>query len=483
MSNRNHIDIQYSAKGATTQVTGSLHHVKIKIENKEYQFVVDYGMVQDSTKPITDVYRQNMEDRKIEWSKVDFIILTHLHNDHSGMLPRAVIDGFRGNIITTAPTAKLAEIIMYDGAKIMNKECKKYNRTAKGKKNLLYPIYLQKHVLDVMNYIKGYDYNKKIVINENVEIILKPCGHILGASSPYITIKNGENIKRILFTGDVSYGKTLPFTKTGSYKDLKVDYLITEGTYSDRVQKKTNVTTKLKKMVKDVCLENKGTLLIPAFSMGRSTVMLKHMFDIITNDEEFKDVDVYFASPMANKANRIHFQKDSFNFMDKKWSKYKNMLKLENFHWIEEYPILEKAVLNNNKPKVVIASAGSVDAGYSNAIAEKIVGSDKNGILYCGYKFQRSIGDRIWNTEKGEDIKIGESELERMCELDSVSLSGHSDWKQLIKTFKSMRHTKIKNIFITHGNLDGLNIFKEKLKEEFNAKVEVPEKYKWYKLN
>ena len=420
MGRQKDIEIYYSAKGATDEVTGSMHHIKVKTSNKEYQFIVDYGMLQDSTKHITSIYKQNSEDRKVDWSKIDFIILTHLHNDHSGLLPKAIVEGFEGDIITTAPTAKLAQIIMSDGAKIMEKECEKYNRTAKGKKNPLYPIYSSRHVSQTMNHIKGYDYNRKIVVNENIEITLKACGHILGASSPYITIKDGEQIKRLLFTGDVSYGKSLPFTRTGSYKDLKVDYLFTEATYGDRLQKKTNVNVKLKNTIKKTCLENKGTLLIPAFSMGRSTVMLKNVYDIITHDDDFEDIDVYFASPMANKANRIHFQDDSFNFMDKKWSKYKNMLELENFHWIEEYSVLEKAVLNNSKPKVVIASAGSIDAGYSNAIAERIISSPKNAILYCGYKFSRSIGDRIWNTEFGEVIKIGESTLKRKCDLDYI---------------------------------------------------------------
>ncbi len=476
------INIQYRACGANGEVTGSCHHITIDLEDRKVQFVVDYGMVQDSTISMKELYKVNSENKNIDWEKVDFIILTHLHNDHSGLLPFAVASGFQGNIITTAPTAKLAHIIMSDGAFIMQKECLKYNKTVEGKKSPLYPIYGTRHVELAMERMRGYDFNKTIVIDENIEIVLKPNGHILGSASPYITIRQGEDVRRLLFSGDVSVGKQIAFTKTGKFDGLKVDYLWMEATYGDREQKKTKAIPIIKKMMEEVILNNKGTMLAPVFSMGRSTVFLREAFDIITHDERFKNIDVYFASPMACKANRIHFQKDSFSFMDSKWKKYKSMCDLPNFHFIEEYPDLEKAVLNNSKPKLIIASAGSLDAGYSNAVALKIMENSNNGILYCGYKFPRSLGERIWKTKKGEELKIGDKSYKRNCSLGVVNLSGHSDWTQLLDMILSMRHTKIKKVFLNHGNPDGLDFFKSKLKEKINGEIIITEKFESYKL-
>jgi metallo-beta-lactamase family protein len=274
---KNKINIKYKCMGASKQVTGSCHLISTKVKNSEYNIVIDYGMVQNNLKKLNELHQINKKEKSVEWAKVDVIVLTHSHADHSGMLPVAVMNGFKGDIITTAPAMKLTELILSDSAFIQRRETERFNKTKEGKKNPIYPIYGERHVQLTMDRFKGYDYNTKIKLNDNITLTLFPAGHLLGACSPYIEVKADEEVKRILFTGDTSANKFLPFTKLPNFKDLKVDYVFSEGTYGDKIQGKNNVKQKLKKHIRETVIEGKGKLVIPVFSIGRSTSVIKYL--------------------------------------------------------------------------------------------------------------------------------------------------------------------------------------------------------------
>lgn len=464
--------------GASKQVTGSCHLVEVYIEGNRYNIVVDFGMVQNNLMKMNDLYRMNKNPKSIDWEDVDVIILTHSHADHSALLPVAIMSGFKGDIVTTEPTIRLTELILTDSAFIQDRECSRYNKSKKGRKSPIYPIYSQRHVEETMSRFRGYGYDQKIKLNEYISVTLKSAGHLLGACSPYIEIKNGENTKRILFTGDTSASKNLPFVKKPDMNGLKVDYLFTESTYGDKVQKRNDVKRKLKKYIKWTVNEKKGKLVIPVFSVGRSSAVIKYLYDIFNESDDFNNVDIYLASPMACKAHRIYGDKYSHEFYDEY---YPDVFNWSKINYIDDYKVLEKEVLNK-KPMIVLVSSGMVQGGYANAVASGMLPHDNSTVLFCGYQGMGSTGRAILESEYGDTINIDSKYVKRRCAVDFMSMSSHADYLKIIDMISNMRHTKIKKIFLNHGDIEPLIFFKRELEAEFNSEVNISDFNKWYKL-
>lgn len=478
---KKNINVVYKCLGASKSVTGSCGLITIKVNNKETNIIIDYGMVQNNTKSTGELFKINGADKPVKWENIDTIILSHSHADHVSLLPIAIINGYKGDIITTAPSMRLTRLILTDSAYLQNKECVRYNKTAKGKKNPIYPLYSQRHVESTLERFKGYDYNIPIKIDEYITITLKSTGHLLGASSIYIEVKDRMESETILFTGDTSGLKKLVFTKQPDFTDLKIDHIISEGTYGNRLQSKNNVKEKLKEHIENTCILNKGQLMIPVFSVGRSTSVVSYLYDLFKENPEFEKVPVYLASPMANKSHLIYGDSDSFNFYDEENEKYKGMFLWEHLQKIEDYTVLEKEVLNS-EPKIILVSSGMISGGYSVAVATSVLPSEKNTILFCGYQGLGCNGRYILESELGKKIKIDNKEVKRNCNLDFMSMSSHGDYRDIINMFKTMRHKKIKTIFLQHGDLEALTEFKEHLNKEFNAEVVIANYNMIYKL-
>lgn len=479
--NRKKINIKYTCLGGARQVTGSCHLLTVYVESKEYNIIVDYGMVQDGTRKLNELYSLNKKDKPIDWNKIDNVILTHSHADHSSLLPISVMSGYQGDIIATAPTIKLTNLILSDSAFIQNRETERFNKTKEGKKNPLYPIYSQIHVEQTMGRFRGYDYNKEIVLNEHVTLTLKPTGHLLGACSPLVEVRCGDEVERVLFTGDTSASKAIPFTKKSNFKELKVDHIISEGTYGNKLQKKNNAKQKLKKHISETCLQNNGQLVIPVFAVGRSSSVIKYLYDVYQDNPTFNDIPIYLCSPMAVKSHKIYGDSDSFNFYNRDCHKYKDVFKWDKVECIEDYKTLESVVLNT-KPKIVLCSSGMVVGGYSVAVSSGMLPHQNSTILFVGYQGLGTIGRNIMSSEYGDVIRIDSKNVKRKCNIDFINLSSHADYRMIISMFKTMRHTKIKNIILAHGDENALINFKDELDKEFNARIEIAEYNKVVKL-
>lgn len=482
MGRKKNIDIKYRCLGSAKMVTGSCHHLQIKVNNKTTNIIVDYGMVQNNIKKINELYEINSMDKHVDWEKIDYIFVSHGHLDHIGCIPLAIMNGYKGNIISTAPTMKLSRLILTDSAFLQAKECERWNKSRQGKKSPIYPLYSMRHIEQTMEVFRGYDYNRVIELEENINITLKPAGHLLGACSILIEVRHGDEYESILFTGDISGDKSLPFTQKPNFKEKKIKNIISEGTYGDKIQSNNNVKKKLKRYIEETCIKNNGQLMIPVFSVGRSTSVLSYLYDLYNENIHYNEIPLYLASPMACKSNDIYGEEDSFNFYDKKWQKYKDMFRWKNIQYINDYKVLEKEILNS-KPKIVLASAGMISGGYSVAVATSLLPNKKNTMLFCGYQGVGTQGRKILESEYGEKINIDSKDIKRLCSIDFMSMSSHGDYNKITQMFKKMQHTKIRNIILTHGDEEVLDIFKSHLDKEFNSKNIVANYNKWIKLN
>ena len=284
-----------------------------------------------------------------------------------------------------------------------------------------------------------------------------------------------------MFTGDTSGNKELPFTMLPNFKDLKVDYLFTESTYGNKTHKNENVIEKFKEVIQKTCIENKGQLMLPIFSVGRSSTVLAQLYEVYSKYPEFKDIPIYLASPMSCQAHRLYGMNDSFNFYNKSDEKYRDIFEWDKVTYIEKYDKVEEKLFNK-EPKIIAVSAGMISGGYSVSVACSLLPDNKNTIMFVGYQGLGTNGRNIIESQYGQVINIDNKNVQRKCNVEFVSMSSHADYKQIIEMIKTMRHTKIKTIFLNHGESEVISEFKQHLEKEFKCEIIISDKDKGYNL-
>jgi metallo-beta-lactamase family protein len=244
--------------GAAKQVTGSMH----LLQSNNYNILIDCGLDYEK-----GTYQEENEYFPFDPASIDLVILTHAHIDHSGNLPTLVRMGFDGQILCTSATADLSQLLLFDSVNIfLSKQRKKtYRKGRSGPK----PLYLQKHVTETVDRFVSIAFHKPFKINENIELILVPVGHLLGAAAVILKINDNGTLKRIGFTGDIGRKNYPVLTNPENLPEL--DYLVCESTYGGRLHSvDTNLEQKLVEIIEETCIKTPGRLIIPAFSIGRT---------------------------------------------------------------------------------------------------------------------------------------------------------------------------------------------------------------------
>ena len=290
--------------GAAQEVTGSAHLITL---DSGFQILLDCGLYQGRSKEMNDFNRKWLFDPQ----KLDCLILSHAHIDHTGRVPKLVKDGYRNTIHSTHATRSLCALMLLDSAKIQEFDAK-YRKKHLGKRKTAKddpdnddsgPLYTKRDVETTMKLFEGYGYDRWFRINDQVEVLFSDAGHILGSASITLRIQeNGELIK-IGFSGDI--GRPNRPILRDPQPMPPVDYLICESTYGDR-EHDNNPAEKDKflEIIKKTCLKQKGKLLIPAFSIGRTQEVV-HLLDQLETEGLLPKIPVYVDSPLAVNATTI----------------------------------------------------------------------------------------------------------------------------------------------------------------------------------
>lgn len=446
-----------------------------------YNILIDYGAIQDNSKSIEELYKINQKDSPVCTYKIDKVLVTHGHFDHLGNLCNLVRDGYKGDILCTAPTLRIMELSLYDSLFIQTRETEKYNK--RNKKNKLYPSFTNKTVSDTLDLVKGYDYNRKIVLTDNITVEFLPNGHLIGSSAILIEARDEYEVKRILFTGDTSGDKKIPFTKKLDIEGLKINYLISEGTYGGKPDEINTTEQQIEEYLMKTCFQRRGTIVIPVFSFGRSTTVLHYVKQVYDRCPEFNKIPVYLASPLANKSHRLYGEPDSFNFYDEKWKDYKDLWKWDKVNYIDSFDeVLRK--LDNNKPKIILASSGMISGGFSNYLVSRFVADKRNSILLCGYQGNGCAG-RVLLDGKQKEVNIDGKNVKICAKVEKLKgLSGHISGKKLCEIFNKTEKRKLRKIILTHGDENELYAFKDILSKTFDrTDVIIPNYKQIVKLN
>jgi len=470
------VNMKIKFLGATETVTGSKHLVRTE---KGFSILLDCGLYQGMGKE-TDTLNRNLD---LIPSEIDVVILSHAHIDHSGNLPLLVKEGFLGSIYCTPPTLEVVEVLLYDSAKIHESDIKYVNkkREQRGEAPIV-PLYTTKDVDRCMKHFKTVPYHADYVLNEDATLTFTDAGHILGSAVVNLKIKDiSDKIINLTFTGDV-----------GKYNDMllknpepfpQADYIICESTYGDRIHEvDSDAELHLLNVVRNTCVEKRGKLIIPAFSLGR-TQEIVFILDKLKNKGLLPNIKVYVDSPLSTNVTDI--MRENVVCFNEKLQEYiktdPDPFGFSNLKYIREKE--ESMALNTSKePCIIISASGMMDAGRIKHHLRNNISDAKNTILIVGYCTPHSLGGKI---KEGQNVvKIFGEEYEVNAKVEVIdSYSAHADYSELLRFLSCQDKAKIKKLFLVHGDIDAKISFKEKLYVEGYKDIIIPNKRESFYLD
>lgn len=452
--------------GADHEVTGSCHYLQVG----DKHILVDYGMQQG-----VDAF-ENAELPVCE-AQIDYVLLTHAHVDHSGMIPQLVARGFRGQIFMTDATADLCSIMLRDCAHIQMQEAEWKNRKAKRSADnaAVEPMYTMEDADNAIKKIVPCDYNRIIELCEGVKIRFTDVGHLLGSSSIEVWATEENVTKKIVFSGDIG-NKNQPLIKDPVYTK-EADYVVMESTYGDRFHaaERPDYIRELTQILQET-FDRGGNVVIPSFAVGRTQEMLYFLRKIKEDRliERHEDFPVYVDSPLAVEATGI-FHKNEVDCFDEEAMELVN----KGINPIA-FPGLRlsitsdesKAINFENTPKVIISASGMCEAGRIRHHLKHNLWRPECTILFVGYQAVGTLGRVL--VEGVDEVKLfGEPIQVRATIKTLTGLSGHADKQGLIEWITAFEQ-KPRKVFVVHGEDSVCKSFVECLQVEHGLKAYAP---------
>lgn len=452
--------------GAAGQVTGSKHLIELKSGKR---LLLDCGFFQGRG---DESHRMN-RSFPFEPSSVDYLVLSHAHIDHSGNIPGLVKKGFKGRIICTPATRDLAEIMLYDSAFIQEQDILYVNkRRLREGLEPYQALYTKEDAEKCMEFFETVPYDEPFQIDEDVEVLFTDAGHILGSAVVNLTIAEGNNRKKICFTGDI--GRYINKILRRPQVFPQADTIISEATYGDRLHEtvdKANET--LMQAVMETCVIKKGKLIIPAFSIGK-TQELVYTLNKLEFDGKLPKVKVFVDSPLAVNATDIFrkhtdcFSEPMIEFMKKDPDPFG----FNGLEYVREVQ-LSKAINELKEPCIIISASGMADAGRVKHHLINNITDPRNSILFIGYCEPSSLGGRIM---RGDDtVRIFGQEFPVKADIYRIDFfSAHADYNEIIQFLSCQDPQLVEQCFLVHGDTDALNQMQERLYDKGFHNIIIP---------
>ncbi len=452
--------------GATREVTGSKHLITTK---KGLKILLDCGMYQGKGLDTDTMNRDLGFDPK----EIDYLILSHAHIDHSGLIPYIYRLGFGGTVLCTPATRDLCAIMLADAGRIQESDTRDFNkkRQRQGLK-AVEPIYTEADAHACMSCFISVPYHKRFNIEEEVGIEFFDAGHILGSAFTYMEIREGRRKIKLGYTGDIGrYDKQIlkdpePFPQ--------VDYLIAESTYGDRLHSTLNDAEKeLLTAVLDTCTKKKGKLIIPSFAIGRAQEII-YSLNSLRNKGLLPDIDVFVDSPLSvNATNIMKLHPECFSpKMLKVMQNDPDPFGFDKLHYVQS--VVESKSLNvRNKTCIIISASGMMEAGRVKHHLANNIDNPKTTILCVGYCEPSTLGAKIMRGESPVSI-YGETHTVR-AELRRIdALSGHGDYEEMCNYLNCQNKNKLRKLFLVHGDEQAQISYRETLLAKGFKDVEIP---------
>lgn len=452
--------------GAAHEVTGSCHY----LEAGGKHILIDCGMEQG-------VQNYEKEELPIEEALVDYVLLTHAHVDHSGMLPALYAKGFRGQILATEATADLCSIMLRDCAHIQMQETEWKNRKAKRHSGIepYEPLYTMEDADGVIKRIVPCKYNHITELCEGIKIRFTDVGHLLGSASIEVWASENGQEKKIVFSGDIG-NIDQPLIKDPAYTE-EADYVVMESTYGNRVHSigRPDYVTDLAEVLQET-FDRGGNVVIPSFAVGRTQEMLYFLRQIKEEKriERFPDFTVYVDSPLAVEATDI-FQRNVAECFDEEAMelvrKGINPIRFPGLR-LSITSDESRAINFDDSPKVVISASGMCEAGRIRHHLKHNLWKPECTILFVGYQANGTLGRAL--IEGAKEVKLFGEKIEVRADIKALpGISGHADKEGLIRWIEGFRQ-KPGKVFVVHGESSICESFVSCLKEEHGIEAYAP---------
>ena len=453
--------------GAAQMVTGSKHLVTT---DSGTRFLLDCGLCQGGGPDVNDLNRNFGFDP----STLDFVVLSHAHIDHSGLLPKLVKDGFSGKIYTTSATISLCEIMLMDSAHIQKSDLRYVNKRRKSRgQTLLKPLYDEFDAEKTINLFEAIDMHERVQIADDVSVLFTNTGHILGSVAMHFEIKDRDRVKTLAFTGDI--GRPADRILVGPEKFPQADYIISESTYGDKLHAPLeDIESKVLKIVRDTCVNKKGKLIIPAFSIDRTQELI-YALDRLEHEGKLPPIKVYVDSPLSVKATHV-------------MNRHREFFNPEILEYISRdgdpfgFPNLiynldaekSKAINEEKEPSIIISASGMAEAGRIKHHIKNNIENPASTVLLVGYATPHSLAGKLKNGY--EEVKIFGNYYPVKCGVEVMgNFSAHADYNEMIEYLESQNKKEVKKIFLVHGEIDTQTAFKFRLEEKGFKGIEIPE--------
>jgi len=455
--------------GAAQQVTGSMYQITDQ-DSKIY--LVDCGLSYEKDQDYT-------ENRNFPFdpAQIDAVILTHAHVDHSGNIPTLYAQGFRGSVFCTEPTFEIVKTLLLDSAHLQKS---KANRKAKkSKKNvgkmdedILYNVH---EVTESFELFVTLPFEKTFTLSSTLKFSFFEAGHILGAASIRFEYTQNTRTKSIGFTGDLGPNHTQIIVPPKPLKNL--NYLVMEGTYGNRFRKSTNSPEdELMMHIQKTCIDRRGRLVIPAFSVGRTQSIL-FTLNKLYREGRLGNLRVFTDSPLGMINTEIH--KHFRSFLNKKAigfnDQFGSLFQFPNLYTVEDKE--DKDEMDNYAgASILVSSAGMVVGGRVQQHVKSNLNNPQSTILIAGFCAPGTLGRELLDNKGKVWIKGKEHYV--YCQIAQTDVfSAHPDLTGLIEYCHSVfsNSDELEKIFLTHGEFDSLeNLKKELHKKNRMLEIEIP---------
>lgn len=457
--------------GAARQVTGSMQLLEF---GDGYKILVDCGV---------DFSRDSGRGTPFSFpflpSEINLVLLTHAHLDHSGNIPNLIANGYRGQIICTAPTLELTELLLRDYAEI-SKERLGAGAGAKHSRRPDFTEVSENATEESLQRFLTIPFHQPFEVRTGIRITFIPAGHLLGAASIFVEATEDGKTKTIAFSGD--RGRENYPLLTDPEPLPQADYLVCETTYGSRSHlSQLQPEEEIAAVINAACVQKTGRLIVPAFSIGRTQTLL-YILHKLSFGSTLGKIKVFTDSPMAERATRIYQKYLSFLNPEAQqmYNDSGDLFDFENLVNIDNYKD-SKAISSYNEPCVIISSSGMITGGRMQYHIKKNINNPYCTVLVIGYSAEGTPGYQLTSGDKSIRIKGRNIPIAANIVATDV-FSGHADREDLIEFVKTQNPEALKNIFLVHGEYQSMIAFKESLSEIGYSGVEMPEKGNRYEL-
>jgi metallo-beta-lactamase family protein len=445
--------------GAARTVTGSQYLV----ESNGARVMIDCGLFQGQK----ELRLANWAEPTFDAASVKALVLTHTHLDHIGRIPRLVKQGFRGKVYCTPPTLELAEILLKDSAHLQKEDAEYLNRKGYTKHEPALPLYDEADVEEALQLFEALPYGSEREVGPAMRFTYVQAGHILGAGSVELRLREGGGEMSLLFSGDVGRFDTVLVKDPQPAQNA--DYVVVESTYGNRLHEKTSVLDELEAITKRTFARG-GVLVVPAFAVSRAQQMI-YLFEELVSQGRLRHFPIHLDSPMAVDATRIYSQFPDYHRVNLAGVGGRSLLyeKWISYHKTRE----ESEALNKIKgPAVIISSSGMLAGGRILHHCRVRLPHPENTLLITGYQAATTLGRALLDGSKL--VRIHKQEVSVQAEVAELhGMSGHADADELMRWLSGVSQSP-RCVFVTHGEEESALALSERIRKERGFGTHVP---------